>query len=159
VSTNWRLIAGHEPGPLAWALLLLCIGVAVFEAVLPLLPAELRQRIGLAGGAGQGRRERRIAPAVFGLRLLAIAALVAMVLELGVRIETYTGTTRRVVVLVDHSPTARPDPSPAATRASASIGSRSCGATATRPAKPGARVAGMARSRSRSAGSRPRSPP
>jgi hypothetical protein len=103
VSTDWRLIAGHEPGPLAWVLLILCVGVALVEAALPLLPADLRARIGLGGGPSQGRRERRIAPAVFGLRLLAIAALVAMVLELGVRIETYSGTTRRVIVLVDHS--------------------------------------------------------
>ncbi|HLT39771.1 MAG TPA: hypothetical protein VK034_25990, partial [Enhygromyxa sp.] len=51
----------------------------------------------------RSRAERRATPAILGLRVIAIAALVAMVLELAVRVETFTGAARRVVVLVDRS--------------------------------------------------------
>lgn len=90
--SEWTLILGREPGLLTWALLIACVGVALVEAALPLL------RRGKSSTS-----ERRGAPAILALRVLAIAALVAMVLELSVRVETFTGASRRVVVLVDHS--------------------------------------------------------
>lgn len=86
------LIVGREPGLLTWILLIACVGLALFEAALPLLRPSARSKA-----------ERRATPAILGLRVLAIAALVAMVLELGVRVETFTGAARRIVVLVDHS--------------------------------------------------------
>jgi hypothetical protein len=90
--SEWTLIVGREPGVLTWILLILCVGVAVVEAGLPLLRRSARSKA-----------ERRATPAILGLRLVAIAALVGVVLELGVRVETFTGATRRVVVLVDRS--------------------------------------------------------
>jgi hypothetical protein len=90
--SEWTLIVGREPGLLAWVLLVSCVGLALFEAALPLW----RRRT-------QSKAERRGAPAILALRVIAVAALVAMVLELGMRVETFTGATRRIVVLVDHS--------------------------------------------------------
>jgi len=86
---DWSLIAGNAPGALTWALLLVCVGLGLVEASLPLFDGRRGAARGLFAG--------------LALRVVAIAALVAMVLELGVRIETFTGTSRRVVVLVDHS--------------------------------------------------------
>lgn len=90
--SEWSLMVGREPGLLTWVLLIACVGLALVEAGLPLV----RRR-------GRSKAERRRAPAILALRVLAIAALVAMVLELGVRVETFTGASRRVVVLIDHS--------------------------------------------------------
>ncbi|HVI03568.1 MAG TPA: hypothetical protein VM869_32965, partial [Enhygromyxa sp.] len=90
--SEWSLIVGRAPGLLTWVLLVACVGLALVEAGLPLVRRS-----------GQSKSERRGAPAILGLRVLAIAALIAMVLELGVRVETFTGASRRVVVLVDHS--------------------------------------------------------
>src|SRR5690606_28707256 len=83
---------GRDPGALTWILLVVCVGLALFEAASPVLRRTARSR-----------SERRATLAILGLRVIAIAALVAMVLELGVRVETFTGAARRVVVLVDHS--------------------------------------------------------
>src|SRR5690606_7624287 len=90
--SEWTLIIGRDPGLLTWTLLVVCVGLALFEAALPLLRRTSRSRA-----------ERRATPAILGLRVIAIAALVAMVLELAVRVETFTGAARRVVVLVDRS--------------------------------------------------------
>ncbi|MFO7561144.1 MAG: hypothetical protein R6X02_00770 [Enhygromyxa sp.] len=95
MSSDWTLIIGREPGALTWILLISCVGLAVVEAALPLLRRSAR--------AAQSKSERQATPAILGLRLLAIVALVSMVLELGVRVETFTGAARRVVVLVDRS--------------------------------------------------------
>jgi hypothetical protein len=86
---EWSLIAGHEPSWLTIVLIAACMGVALVE-------------IAIAARRGAGKR-RGVGAALVGLRLVAVLALLAVVLELGVRIETYAATSRRVVVLVDHS--------------------------------------------------------
>lgn len=90
---SWSLIAGHEPSTLGWILLVVCVGAAVVEMVW-----TLRQRLRAGTSPGLGALA-----ALVGLRLLGLLALVAIVLELGVRVETWTGDARRLVVLVDQS--------------------------------------------------------
>jgi hypothetical protein len=86
---EWSLILGHEPGLLTILLIAACLALAVFELV------------GVVRRASSKRRG--LLAASIGLRLVAVLSLLAVVLELGVRIETYAATSRRVVVLVDHS--------------------------------------------------------
>ncbi|NVB42860.1 hypothetical protein G6O69_33880 [Pseudenhygromyxa sp. WMMC2535] len=93
MSSDWSLIIGHQLGPLGWAVLVLCVGAALSEAGLTLVRAH----------RGTTRTRRRSAWALLSLRLVAVAALVCVVLELGLRQQTWTGSARRVVVLLDRS--------------------------------------------------------
>lgn len=86
---EWSLIAGHEPSLPTILLIAACLGLALVEI------ASAAQRM--------ASKRRSVVAGLIGLRLLAVLALLAVVLELGVRVETYAATSRRVVVLVDHS--------------------------------------------------------
>ena len=86
---EWSLIAGHEPSWPTLVLIAVCLGLAIVE-----LASAMRR---LAG------KRRTVLAAMISLRLIAVLALLAVVLELGVRVETFAATSRRVVVLVDHS--------------------------------------------------------
>jgi hypothetical protein len=90
---EWSLIIGHEPGLLTTLLIAGCLALVLVEIA------------GVVRRGGSGTRSRRggLLLASIALRLVAVLALLAVVLELGVRIETYAATSRRVVVLVDHS--------------------------------------------------------
>lgn len=114
MSRDWSLIAGHEPGAIGWALLIVCVGAALLEALFTLRRATTA-RVGSVSGTSE-RRRRAAAIGVLALRMVAIAALVAVVLELGVRVETWTGSSRRVVVLIDHSASLGLADSPASAR-------------------------------------------
>ncbi|PRQ10209.1 hypothetical protein [Enhygromyxa salina] len=94
---EWSLTIGHEPGLLAWLLVIACVGLALVELV-----GVVRRGLARSSGKPNPRARAGLA-AVVGLRVLAVLALLAVVLELGVRIQTYAGASRRVVVLIDHS--------------------------------------------------------
>lgn len=87
---EWSLIVGHEPGLLTVLLIAGCLALVLVE-----IAGVVRR-----GGAG---KRRGLVVASIALRLVAALALLAVVLEVGVRIETYAASSRRVVVLVDHS--------------------------------------------------------
>lgn len=87
---EWSLILGHEPGLLTMLLIAGCLAIVLIEIV-----SVLRR--------GSSGRRRGFVFAAIGLRLVAVLALLGVVLEVGVRIETFAATSRRVVVLVDHS--------------------------------------------------------
>jgi hypothetical protein len=105
---EWSLILGHEPEPLTLVLIAACLALALLEigSVVRRKSGSTRRRglvLGLAPAQSPGPSRRGLLAASIGLRLVAVLALLAVVLELGVRIETYSATSRRVVVLVDHS--------------------------------------------------------
>lgn len=101
MTRDLHLIVGHEPGLLTWALIGVCVGLALLELVTVVRSSQRRHRT-LRRERVSWRRRLEL-PGLIGLRLVAIAALLAVVLELGVRVETWAGASRRVVVLVDHS--------------------------------------------------------
>ncbi len=90
MTETWSLAPGHVPSVPLLVLLGLCGAVAVIEAAL-----------------GFVQRGRQMPPAralaVLLLRLLAVAALVAITFELTLRFDRVAPSTRRVVVLVDRS--------------------------------------------------------
>ena len=86
---RWRLVAGHVPDPLALALLIVCLGAAIVEAILA-----------LRSGPALTRRTRL---GLFALRLLGLLALLAVGLELTLAQETVRPVGPRVAVLVDAS--------------------------------------------------------
>jgi hypothetical protein len=90
MTERWSLAAGHLPDGWAIALVLACAAIAVVEGVVafrrPRSPVPQRTRI-----------------AILGLRLLGIAALLAMAFELTVRVDQVGSVGRRLVVLVDRS--------------------------------------------------------
>ncbi|MCB9702370.1 MAG: hypothetical protein H6711_10785 [Myxococcales bacterium] len=90
MSERWRLIAGWTPEPWLALLLALAALIALIDAWQglrrPALPLARGQRL-----------------ALFGLRLLGIAALAVVVGEATIAIETVAPTGPRVVVLVDRS--------------------------------------------------------
>ncbi|MFV8753732.1 hypothetical protein ACNOYE_24560 [Nannocystaceae bacterium ST9] len=91
---DWSLIVGHQPGVLGLVLIAACVGLALLD-VLSLVrrppPAAL------------GRRGRARILGVLVLRLAAIACLLAVVFEVQLRVRSYAGSARRVVVLIDRS--------------------------------------------------------
>jgi hypothetical protein len=87
---EWSLILGHEPGLLTTLLITGCLALVLVE-----IASVIRR--------GTSGKRRALVAASIALRLVAVLALLAVVLEVGVRIETYAATSRRVVVLVDHS--------------------------------------------------------
>jgi len=91
MNDHWSLVLGHTPGPLGWTL----IGVALL-AVLYEAWTAIGERARLPGGT-------RIRAAIVVLRAASILALLGLVLELTVRVETLGEDTRRIVVLVDES--------------------------------------------------------
>ncbi|PRQ02255.1 hypothetical protein ENSA5_24910 [Enhygromyxa salina] len=95
----WSLIVGHPPGPLGWLLLIVCVGLALVELA-AVARRGLAKRAARTGGA---RRARLGVAGIVILRVIAVLALLAVVLEIGVRVETFAGSSRRVVVLIDHS--------------------------------------------------------
>ncbi|MCA9698685.1 MAG: hypothetical protein KC431_14260 [Myxococcales bacterium] len=103
---GWSLIVGHEPGLLGWTLLALGLGLALSEALMGLRRAYARRspRGGDPERTGPSRK-LGAAWAVLVLRVLALAMLAAVILELGLRVQTYAGASRRLVILVDHSAT------------------------------------------------------
>jgi hypothetical protein len=86
---RWRLVAGHVPGPLALALLLLCAAAALVEAGL----AYRRAR----------HLPRRTRAGLLALRALGVLGLLTVGLELTLSQETVRRAGPRVVVLVDRS--------------------------------------------------------
>ncbi len=91
---DWSLIVGHQPGWLGLILIVACVGLALLDVF-----ALVRR----PPSAAQGRRGRARVLGVLGLRLAAIACLLAVVFELQVRVRSYAGSARRVVVLIDRS--------------------------------------------------------
>lgn len=87
---RWTIAAGHTPPTWALVLIALVVVVAVVEAAWTLR-------------SPRATRPARIGWAVFGLRVIGIAALVGLALEATLRIEQVTPSGRRVVVLVDRS--------------------------------------------------------
>jgi uncharacterized membrane protein len=91
---DWSLIVGHEPGLLGGVLIFGCVGLALLDVL-----ALVRR----PPTASLGRRGRARIAGVLVLRLAAIACLLAVVFELQLRVRSYTGSARRVVVLIDRS--------------------------------------------------------
>lgn len=79
----------NPPGLLGIALIAACVGLAIYEAV----AAVRRPRPGADG----------LRWAVLAMRMVALCLLVAVVVELSVRVDTRAQTSRRVVVLIDES--------------------------------------------------------
>jgi uncharacterized membrane protein len=91
---DWSLIVGHEPGLLGLILIAACVGLALLDVI-----ALVRR----PPSAAMGRRGRARVLGVLALRLAAIACLLAVVFELQLRVRSYAGSARRVVVLIDRS--------------------------------------------------------
>lgn len=96
MTSEWSLHVGHPPGTLALVLIVACIVLALLDVGSlirrpppPLARAGVRGRLRLVG--------------LLALRLAAIACLLAVVLELQVRVLSHAGSGRRVVVLIDRS--------------------------------------------------------
>jgi hypothetical protein len=87
---RWSLAAGHVPGALEILLLAAALGLAAYEAH----ATFVRPRV---------RMPRAISMSIFGLRVLALLALLAVAFELGVRIESVSPAGRRLAVLIDTS--------------------------------------------------------
>ncbi len=96
MDNDWSLIVGHEPGVLALVLIGLCVGLALLDVV-----GLIRRPP--PGALGRARRARAQVAGVIGLRTVAILCLLAVVFELQVRVRSYAGSARRVVVLIDRS--------------------------------------------------------
>ena len=90
MNETWRIAAGHPPEPWLLALLLLAAGLAAVEA----LAAARRPGVSL----GTGRRL-----ALLALRLLGVAALAALAVELTLYVERAAPASARVLALVDTS--------------------------------------------------------
>lgn len=86
---RWRLTAGHLPGPLLLGLLLVGAAIVIAEALL-----AFRRAHHLSRGTRYG---------LLALRLLGVAGLLAIGLELTLSHETVQKTGPRVAVLVDRS--------------------------------------------------------
>lgn len=91
MSDRWSLVFGHTPGLLGWIVIGLALLAVLYEAW-----SAISDRARLPGGA-------RIRAAIVALRAVSVLAVLALVLELTLRIETLGEDTRRVVVLVDTS--------------------------------------------------------
>lgn len=94
MTSDWSLMIGHPPGPLALALIVACVGLAALD---------LLTLVRRPPPAARGRGGRLRVLGVVGLRLLAIACLLGVVLELQVRVRSHAASGRRVVVLIDRS--------------------------------------------------------
>jgi len=90
MTEQWSLAPGHVPSSLALVLLAACVVVALVEA-------------GIAFARRPATVPLRTALAVLALRLLAIAAILALTFELTLRFDRVAPETRRVVVLADRS--------------------------------------------------------
>lgn len=89
MSEEWSLAAGHLPDPLVSILIGLVLALAGYEAF-----SAFRNPV--VGG-------RRIAAGILALRVAALVALLALVFELSLRVESVSPAGKRVVVLVDGS--------------------------------------------------------
>lgn len=96
MTSEWSLHVGHPPGTLALVLIVACVALALLDVGSlirrpppPLARAGVRGRLRLFG--------------VLALRLGALACLLAVVLELQVRVLSHADAGRRVVVLIDRS--------------------------------------------------------
>jgi SAM-dependent methyltransferase len=90
MTERWSLAAGHVPDALVLVLLGGAVALAVVEGV-------------VAFGRPRRATSSRVAGGLLVLRLVALAALLAVALELTLRIEQVTPAGRRLVVLVDGS--------------------------------------------------------
>jgi len=103
---RWSLAFGYTPDPWLHATLLACGTIAIAEAI--------------SGYVRSRRRAPRVARLLlFGLRVLAILAVMAIAFELTLRIDQVVPMGRRLVVLVDRSASMSiPDGNPPTSRQS-----------------------------------------
>ncbi len=88
MTERWSLVAGYHPDWLWLVAVAACLGFVVYESF---------------SGYRRSQLPRHLRGVLLGLRVLALLAILAIALELTVRIETTSQSGPRVVVLVDQS--------------------------------------------------------